>query len=209
MIQHKIKLCNLSYSNVFYKTLFDICADSMVAISVEVGRIVDFNENACNTLGYTRDEFLKLDLMDYDVCETQVELMAHIERIVEEGRETYFTRHRTKSGEILDIEVRAKFVEINKDKFIFCIWHDITESNRVLKERDELIIKLGRGMDELDKLRQIVNICTCCKKICDDNGNWEHIDKFISSSGGIDTSSKLCPACRNKTGTSKVSNNPL
>jgi PAS domain S-box-containing protein len=191
MIQHKIKLCNLSYSNVFYKTLFDICPDSMVAISVDVGKIVDFNENACSSLGYTRDEFLKLDIFDFDVTETQTEIMAHVERIAQKGEEVYFTKHRRKDGRILDIEVRAKFVEINRDKFIFCIWRDVTEFKRIVKESEEL----RRSMDELNKLRQILNICTCCKRICDEYGNWEPMDKFMSHNRSHDPANNLCPAC--------------
>lgn len=197
-MQHKIKLCNLSYSNVFYKTLFDICADSMVAISVDVGKIVDFNENACNSLGYTRDEFLKLDIIDYDVTETPAEMMEHIERIAQKGEETYFTKHRRKDGRILDIEVRARFIEINKDKFIFCIWRDMTEFNSMMKEKEELIVRLKSNMDELDKLRRIVNICNGCKRICDDNGNWEHMDNFISSTPSSEHPKILCPACSKK-----------
>ncbi len=197
MMDHKIKLCNLSYSNVFYKTLFDICADSMVAISVEVGKVIDFNENAFKALGYTRDEFLRLDLMDYDMCETQTEMMAHVERIVKKGEETYFTKHRTKEGKVLDIEVRAKFVEINKDKFIFCIWRDVTDIRRTIHEKEELIARLRSNLDELEKLRRIVNLCPGCRRICGENGRWEPLENFLPDTSVLGHGT-VCPDCRKK-----------
>jgi len=198
MLQHKIKLCNLSYSNVFYKTLFDICADSMVAISVDVGRIVDFNENAYMTLGYTREEFIHMDMGDFDIAETHTELMARIEKIVQKGEDIYLTKHKTKDGRILDIEVRAKFVEINKDKFIFCVWRDVTEHLQYMKEREQLLLSHKSNIDELEKLRQIVNICPGCKRICGEDGNWEPIENYVSSAVKHDPAHLLCPDCKKR-----------
>lgn len=198
MLQHKIKLCNLSYSNIFYKTLFDICADSMVAISVDVGKIVDFNENAYKALGYTREEFVRLDMIDYDICETQAEMMEHIERIAEKGEEKYFTRHKTKSGDILDIEVRAKFVEINKDKFIFCVWRDVTEILRNMKEREHLLHERKNNISDLEILRQLITLCPGCKRIRDENGKWEPAENYISAAPKHDPAPGLCPDCRKR-----------
>jgi len=98
---------------------------------------------------------------------------------------------------MLDIEVRAKFIEINKDRFIFCIWRDISEFRKIIREKEELIGELKSNMAEFEKLRQIVDICPACKRICDDDGNWEPIENYMPSIKQLQARG-MCPACMKK-----------
>lgn len=57
---------DLAASERRFRLLSDHTADSVI-IHDDEGRIVDANDRACTTLGYTRDELLKLDLGRIDI----------------------------------------------------------------------------------------------------------------------------------------------
>jgi PAS domain S-box-containing protein len=86
-----------------YRAIFEQAANSILLIDGETGDLVEFNERAPKNLGYTRDELPKLRIPDFEVIESEEEIVRHINKIIEEGTDTFETKHRTKSGRIRDI----------------------------------------------------------------------------------------------------------
>ncbi len=113
-----------------YRAIFEQAADSVVLIDTENGALVKFNNKAHESLGYSREEFAKLKLSDIEAIESTEEVKRHIEKVVEEGSDVFETRHRTKGGEIRDIQVSARAIYIGGRDFILTIWRDITESRQ-------------------------------------------------------------------------------
>jgi DNA-binding response OmpR family regulator len=68
----------------------------------------------------------------------------------------------------------------------------LTEKNRHLQEMND---KLQQALEEIKTLRGILPICCNCKKIRDDQGYWNQIEKYISDRTDADFSHGLCPAC--------------
>jgi hypothetical protein len=54
----------------------------------------------------------------------------------------------------------------------------------------------ARGM--IHTLKDLVPICCSCKKVRDDRGYWEQVEAFMTNSMGVDTTSAICPECRQK-----------
>jgi len=50
-------------------------------------------------------------------------------------------------------------------------------------------------LDEIETLRGIVPICAYCKKIRDDDGYWNQVEKYVSKHTGAKFSHGICPAC--------------
>lgn len=73
------------------------------------GRLLDCNEASCRTLGYTREEMLGLSLSDIEALESPAETAAHVRHIIENGRDRFESRHRRKSGELLDVEISVYY----------------------------------------------------------------------------------------------------
>ncbi|MCD6282824.1 PAS domain S-box protein [bacterium] len=117
-----------------YMALFEQAAESVVVIDAETGAIVEFNDRAHEALGYTRSEFRELKIPDIDVVESSEEVVKHLESIVDTGSDVFETRHRTKSGEIRDIQVSCKAVTIGGRYYVQSIWRDITDSKRAKQE---------------------------------------------------------------------------
>ena len=113
-----------------YRAIFEQAADSVVLIDPETGTLVEFNDRAHENLGYTREEFQKLKIPDFEVIESAEEVAKHFEKIVKEGAGTFETKHRTKGGEIRSIQVSARAISIRGKDLIQAIWRDITERKR-------------------------------------------------------------------------------
>ena len=58
--------------------------------------------------------------------------------------------------------------------------------------------KLSRAIDEISILRGILPICAWCKKIRNDSGYWEQIEKYIGDHSGVKFSHGMCPQCSEK-----------
>jgi PAS domain S-box-containing protein len=75
---------------------------------------------------------------------------------------------------------------------------DITERKRLAQEKDNLIIELQKALSEVKKLSGFLPICASCKKIRDDTGYWNEIEKYISQRSEALFSHSICPDCLRK-----------
>jgi PAS domain S-box-containing protein len=123
-----------------YRAVFEQASDSIVLIDFEGGKMLDFNDQAHQALGYTREEFDKLTLRDIDAFPNTEALLMRKDNILEKGTNTFEEKHRAKNGEIRDTYVSAKTVHIGGKTLALNIWQDITERKRAeekLRENEE------------------------------------------------------------------------
>jgi len=128
-----------------YRLLFEQSPDGIVIIDTDSARPIEFNEAAHTQLGYSREEFAKLSIFDFDVIETPEETRATIAEVLQGGRKDFETRHRTRQGEIRDVHVTAQITEILGQPFYHCIWRDITESKRAEKKLQQTVESLRKA----------------------------------------------------------------
>ncbi|KPK47336.1 MAG: hypothetical protein AMJ77_03415, partial [Dehalococcoidia bacterium SM23_28_2] len=57
-----------------YRAIFEQAADSIVLIDAETGAFVEFNDRAHQALGYSRQEFEKRRISDFDVIQAPEEV---------------------------------------------------------------------------------------------------------------------------------------
>jgi CheY-like chemotaxis protein len=67
--------------------------------------------------------------------------------------------------------------------------------HRSAKEREKLIQKLEKALEDVKQLSGLLPICAACKKIRDDQGQWQEIDEYIRSHSSVDFSHGICPNC--------------
>lgn len=131
-----------------YRSLFTQSPDSIVVFDPRTTAILDFNDAACQRLGYTRKEFSSIRISDIDLFENEDAVRNHSRRVIKGGVKVFETRHRTKSGKILEIEVWPKAVDVGGKTLIQAIWRDITD-----RKRDEE--RLKKSNEELEsKVRE-------------------------------------------------------
>ncbi len=118
------------YRTVIYTSLDGFCIADLS------GRILDVNEAYCQMLGYTREEFLRLQIRDFEASESPEETAAHFQKFIRTGSDRFQTRQRRKDGAILDVEASAQYVAALGER-IFSFIRDITESKRAIKALEE------------------------------------------------------------------------
>jgi len=123
----------LSLGEERYRVVFEQAADAIVLIDAETGAILEFNQKAHEQLGYTREEFRKIEVANIEALESAKDFQAHVDKIKEIGADTFETKHKTKSGEIRDVLVNCRVVSVGDKKFFQSIWIDITGRKRAVE----------------------------------------------------------------------------
>lgn len=66
------------------------------------------------------------------------------------------------------------------------------------REKDELIARLQDALDNIKRLSGLLPICSSCKKIRDDKGYWNQIERYIAEHSEAEFSHGICPECVRK-----------
>ena len=140
-------LRQLEESEERFRHMFEQAADAVVLIDAHTRSVVEFNDHACQNLGYTRDEFQHLRLEDLEATESEEEIEKRINRLKQEGRDSFETQHKAKSGMIHDILVKVSSISLGGKTYCLGIWHDITEQKKIEKALRESKERLSRFMD--------------------------------------------------------------
>ncbi len=134
-----------------YQAIFDQGAVGIVILDPETARPVDFNRQVCHQLGYTPEEFSRLQLKDIDALLTEEEIRNSIQKVIDCGYGEFETLQRTKQGEIRHVQVLAQVVDVEGQKVYHCIWNDITQKKLVEQElresREELTEIFSMSLD--------------------------------------------------------------
>jgi two-component system cell cycle sensor histidine kinase/response regulator CckA len=123
------EILNCKDTEIKYKALFQQSPYGILVVDTE-GRILDFNESAHRDLGYTKEEFANLTLSDIDPIENPAEIKSRISRILTDGRAEFEVRHRTKQGQMRDVQVIIQALVLSGQTVLHAIWRDITEYKR-------------------------------------------------------------------------------
>jgi len=62
-------------------------------------------------------------------------------------------------------------------------------------EQDRLIKELKQSIEEINKLRGLIPICSYCKKIRNDSGYWKQLEEYIKEFFNTEFSHGICPEC--------------
>ena len=78
---------------------------------------------------------------------------------------------------------------------ITCASVDITPIKQGAEERERLIRELREAMAQVKVLSGLLPICASCKKIRDEHGEWNPVEKYIRDRSTVDFTHGLCPQC--------------
>ncbi|MFX1381788.1 MAG: PAS domain S-box protein [Promethearchaeota archaeon] len=135
--EQKIAEMKLKESEEKYRALFEQAGDAIVLIDPETGNLIEYNNKTFEVLGYTSKEFKNIRIADYNIIESEEDVINHLKKVKKEGSDIFETKHRTKSGEIKDVLINAKLVKFQNKNAIQGIWRDITDLKIAEKKRIE------------------------------------------------------------------------
>jgi PAS domain S-box-containing protein len=112
-----------------FRTFVDHATDAFFLLD-DHSTILDVNRQACNGLGYGRQELIGKNRSDFDVGLDEPSIQSLKQRIVAGEAVTFETRHRRKDGTSFPVEVRVGQFE-QSGRRLLCLVRDITERKRV------------------------------------------------------------------------------
>ena len=112
--------------NALKALLLDSTNDSIFLIDLN-GNFVYVNDTAFKSRGYTRDEFMNMNLRDMDPPEYAHLVGKRIHDLMQHGHAIFESAHIHKDGHLIPIEVSARVIELDGRKLILSVIHDITE----------------------------------------------------------------------------------
>lgn len=117
-----------------FRSIFDQAAIGIELIDPDTLHFIDVNPATCRMLGYTHDEFLRLNLEDTQADMDKETLISVVRRAELSGGAIFNSRHRCKNGDVLDVEINAHVLNLSGKRLLVGIWRDVTEYKRALTE---------------------------------------------------------------------------
>ena len=129
----------LRESETRFRTFVDHAAEAFFMLDLDQGTILDMNQSACDSLGYSRPELIGKTPMAFDV-DLDRATFESIARRAAEGETVSFDRHwhRRKDGSLLPVEVHTSLFQHGGRRFLLKVARDITDRLRVEEEREKL-----------------------------------------------------------------------
>jgi len=78
------------------------------------------------------------------------------------------------------------------------VFQDVSEQRQAEADREQLISELQEALDTIQVLTGIIPICASCKRIRDEEGDWQSIELYIRDHSTVEFSHGICPDCAAK-----------
>lgn len=147
----------LKESEQRFKTLVEQAADAIFVVDME-GRILDVNAQACQSLGYGRDELLALNIAEVD---TEVVSHEHRKRFWEKTKPgetvTFEGTQKRKDGTTFPVEVHLGLLRAEPRRTVIGLARDVTERKRAEDQLQRYAADLEKANEEVRQFAYIVS----------------------------------------------------
>jgi len=110
------------------ETILSTASDG-IHIHDDKGKIIIFSDSFASMLGYSRDEIYKLSIFDIDKYLTKSKIEENLENLKTQ-KLIFETKHTKKDGTLIDVEINAKTILLNKKPYIYSVSRDITQRKK-------------------------------------------------------------------------------
>jgi PAS domain S-box-containing protein len=111
-------------------------------------RIQYVNNSACKHLGYSKDELLKLTVLDINPSFSMESWSGHWKDVTKSGWRQFETVHKRKDGSLIPVEVVANFINLEDEFIFFSFVRNISE-----RKHSEAKLLAAKQAEESNRLR--------------------------------------------------------
>jgi len=145
----EIREKSLQESEYRFRSLVDQAADAFFLSAMD-GRIIDVNRQACEILGYSRDELLTMRLTDIGVSGSGGDYTAIAGKDLSPSENvTLISDHCRKDGTVFPVEIRAGFLELDQKRVMLSLARDVTDRKHAEDEMRRLRNLLGNIVNSM------------------------------------------------------------
>ncbi len=113
---------------MLFQNLINQSNDAMMIVDPQTGKYLYVNNEACKSLGYSRDELLNMYMKDIEVVLTDdFSWFRHAERIQKMNNMIIESHHKRKDETVFPVEISVKFIGQGASSYLVAIIRDITE----------------------------------------------------------------------------------
>ncbi|MEI7910318.1 MAG: PAS domain S-box protein [Verrucomicrobiota bacterium] len=107
-------------------------------------RLVDVNDAACRSLGYSRDELLRLNAAEFNPDYANHKWVEHFSMLRQAGSLKFESQLRAKDGRLIPVEIIANHVQFGNTELNCSFVRDITER----KQTEEALLATNHQLEE-------------------------------------------------------------
>jgi PAS domain S-box-containing protein len=146
------------------------------------------------TLGFTRKELMSRPFIEFVHPADRERTLQQNANVRGGGKALSFeNRYLCKDGSFRWFRWNAS--PDSAHQVIYSVARDITESKRAEQEREQLLGELQTALAEVKTLKEILPLCTYCRKIRDDDNHWHTVEEYIGRHTKTLFSHGICPSC--------------
>jgi len=132
-----------------YRLIFKLAYESLFIIDQVTGMILDVNQSACRTYGYSQEEFLTMNVIDISAEPEKTYQAVH--EVQEEHNTIPIRYHKKKDGTVFPVEIQSSLFLMKNRKVLLSAIHDITE--RI--QAEDLLKHQMKDLVESQRIAQI------------------------------------------------------
>lgn len=175
--------------------------DRFFANSIDMLCFLDFNGYFKHlnpawerTLGFTRKELMSRPFIEFVHPDDRERTLKQNAAVRGGGKALAFeNRYLCKDGSHRWFRWNA--APDSDEKVIYSVARDVTESKQAEEASEQLVRELQAALAEVKTLREILPICSYCRKIRDDENYWHTVEDYISEHTASRFSHGICPSC--------------
>ncbi len=156
--EHKRAEEELRESEERFREMFDNVNDAVYMNEItpegEPGKFLEANKTACNMLGFSRQELLKMGIQDIDSKEKAADIPGAMERLRKDGHTTFEAVHKAKDGTRIPVEISSHVFTFRGRKRILSIARDVSERKIAEEERRKMdtLLRQAQRMEAIGTL---------------------------------------------------------
>jgi PAS domain S-box-containing protein len=171
--------------------------DAIIGLSLE-GVVVSWNAGAETMFGHGFEEVIgrTSDVLAPPAAPNDMPaILEHLKR--GEFVKNFETVCLRKDGAQAHVAVSVSPIKSSYGKIIGAsmIARNIDERKQAEAEREQLIAELQDALAQVSTLRGLLPICSCCKKIRDDQGYWTSVEVYVMAHSQAEFTHGICPEC--------------
>lgn len=113
-------------TNTKFSTIYNNSFDAILLYDIKLNRFEDVNPKACSLYGYTKNEFVKLNInhIEKNNDENKIDKLEH--EIKRKGAYTFETKHILKNKTVIDVLISVTAIKLFKKDYLYLSVKDIT-----------------------------------------------------------------------------------
>jgi len=188
---------------------------AMIVYKDRENRFLRVNQALCDVLGMSREELEGRSVFDVFPRKQAEAFWADDKEVMASGE--------PKNNIIEAMDIKGKTLWVRTDKIpyrdaegniigVIALLIDITarkeaedalraayaEEKRIRRENEQLVDQLKSALKKIRTLDSLLPVCSVCKKIRDEKGEWHYMEEYISSRTDTEFSHGVCPECAEK-----------